>query len=74
MFAYVGLIQNLQDLLDDRREQSALEGWILEVLYCDQNGSRAFLRILSTDGRGVWQGVRLWREYLKPEGPTGLCL
>ena len=31
--------------------------WLhLEVLHCDPKGSRAFLRILSTKGRGV----RLW--------------
>ena len=36
-----------------RREPSALEGWILEVLYCNPQGSRAFLRILSTEGRGI---------------------
>ena len=36
-----------------RREPSALEGWVLEVLYCNPKGSRAFLQILSTEGRGV---------------------
>jgi len=32
------------------REQSEVEGWILEILYmyCDPKGSRAFLRIAST--------------------------
>ena len=39
--------------LDTRREPSALEGWILELLYCDPKGRRACLRILSTEGRGV---------------------
>ena len=33
--------------LDARQEPSALERWILEVLYCDPKGSRAFLRIIS---------------------------
>jgi len=36
VFAYVGLTQNLKDLtvhpLDARREPSALESWIIEVL------------------------------------------
>jgi len=40
--------------LATRYEPSALEGWILEILYCDPKGSRAFLRILSTEGRGVY--------------------
>jgi len=52
--------------LDTRREPSALEGWILEILYCDPKGSRAFLRILSTKGRGV----RLCLVLSKPKGPT----
>ena len=51
---------------DPRREPSALEGWILEILGCDPKASRAFLRILSTEGRGV--GLRC--EHSKPEGPT----
>jgi hypothetical protein len=46
-------------------EPSKLEGWIPQILYCDSEGSRAFLRILSTEGRGV----RLYREYSNPEGP-----
>ena len=33
------------------REPSALEGWILEVIYCDPKESKAFLRILSTEKR-----------------------
>ena len=36
-----------------RREPSALEGWTDKVLYCDTNGSRAFLRILSAEMQGV---------------------
>jgi len=55
------------DPLDVPREPSALEGWTLEVLYCDPKGSRAFLRILSTEGRGV----RLCWEHSKPKGPKG---
>jgi len=42
--------------LDARREASALEGWILDILWCDPNdpkGSSALLRILSTEGRRV---------------------
>ena len=42
-----------------------MEGWILQVLYCDPNGSRAFLRILSTEGRGV----RIWWAHSKPKRP-----
>ena len=38
---------------DARREPSALEGRLLEILYCDPKASRAFLRILSTEGRVV---------------------
>ena len=34
-----------------RREPSALEGWILEVLYCDPKVSRAFMRFVPTEGR-----------------------
>ena len=47
VFAYVGRNQNLKDL----QEPFALEGWILEILCCDPKGSRAFLRILSTEGQ-----------------------
>jgi len=54
--------------LDACREPSALEGWTLEVLYCDPKGSRAFLRIHSTEGRGV----RLCWELSNPKGPTGV--
>ena len=50
--------------VDTRREPSALEGWILEIRYCDPKGSRAFLRILSTERRGV----RLCWAKLKPTG------
>ena len=39
--------------LAHRREPSALEGWILEILSCDPKGGRTFLLILSTEGRGV---------------------
>ena len=39
--------------MDARREPFALEGWFLEIFCCDPKGSRAFLRILSTEGRGV---------------------
>ena len=53
--------------LDARREPSALEGWILEVLYRDPKESRACMRILSTEGRGV----RLCWALSKPEGPKG---
>jgi len=53
--------------LDARREPSALEGWTLEVLYCDPKGGRAVLRIFSTEGRGV----RLCWAPTKPKGPNG---
>ena len=53
------------DPLDARREPFALEGWIRKILYCDQNGKRAFLRILSTERRGI----RLCWEHPKPKGP-----
>ena len=43
---------------------SALEGWTLEVLDCDLKGNRAFLRVLSTEGRGV----RLWEHSTRPKG------
>jgi len=46
---------------------SALQGWILEILCCDPKGSRAFLRILSTEGRGVG----LCWEKSKHKGPNG---
>ena len=36
-------------LLDDRRKPSALEGWILEILFCDPKGSGDFMRILPTE-------------------------
>ena len=39
--------------LDPRREPSALEGWIREILCCDPKGSMAFLWMLSTEGRGA---------------------
>ena len=51
--------------LDAHREASALEGCNLELLCCDPKGSRSFLRILSTGGRGA----RLCRVDSKPEGP-----
>jgi hypothetical protein len=44
------------------------ESWVLEILYCDPKGSMGFLRILSTEGRGV----RLWWAHSKPERPKGL--
>ena len=50
-----------------RREPSALEGWILKILYCDPKGSRGFLEILSMEGRGV----RLCWEKSKTKGPQG---
>jgi len=53
VLAYVGLSQNLRDLN--------------EVLYCDPKGTSAFLRILSTEGRGV----RLCWAFSKPKGPKG---
>ena len=37
----------------------------MKVLNCDPKGCRAFLRILSTEGRGV----RLYWAKLKPKGP-----
>jgi hypothetical protein len=38
----------LEDLsLDACREPLALGGWIIEVLYCDRKGRRAFLRVLA---------------------------
>jgi hypothetical protein len=46
-------------------EPSALEGWALEVVHCDLKGSRAFLKIISTEGRGV----RPCWEYRTPTGP-----
>ena len=39
-----------------RRELSALEGWILEVFYCEPKGRRAFWRILPKEGRGLVLG------------------
>ena len=33
-----------------RREPSALGVWIFDILCCDPKGSRAFLRILPTEG------------------------
>jgi len=50
-----------------RRELSALEGWILEVLYCDPKGSRAILRLLFTER----PDVRLWWAHTKSQGPQG---
>ena len=52
-----------------RREPSALEGWTLEVLYCDPKDSRAFLRILSAEGQGVHP---LYWAHSKPEGPKAV--
>jgi len=52
-----------------RREPSALEGWILKIICCDPKGSRTFLRILCTEGRGV---CLCW-AHLKPKGPKGPC-
>ena len=52
--------------LATRREPSALEGWILEVFCSDPKDRRAFLQILSTEGRGV----RLCCEHADPQGPT----
>ena len=52
-------LKNLKDApLEDhplaaRREPPALEECILEVRYCDPKESRAFLRILCTEGRGA---------------------
>ena len=74
--AYVGSSKNLKDLKDSharlrplchRWEPCALEGWILEILCCDPKGSRAFLRVLATEGRGVG----LCWEKSKPKGPKG---
>ena len=45
----------------------ALESWSFEILCCDPNGSKAFLRILSAKGRGV--GLSL--EKAKRKGPDG---
>ena len=47
-------------------EPSALESWILEVLYCNSERKKAFLQILSTEGRDV---CLCW-ALLKPKGPT----
>jgi len=49
-----------------RREPSALKSWILEVLYCDPKRSRAYPRMLSTPGQGVY----LCWAHSTPEGPT----
>ena len=57
-----------QPPLDARRRPSAMEGCILEIFCCDPKGSRALLRILSTEGRGV----RLCGEHSKPKGPNGV--
>ena len=46
--AYGGRIKNLMDL--KVRQPFALEGWILEILYCDPKGDTAFMRILCTKG------------------------
>jgi len=43
---------------DARREPSALEGWILEVLCRDPKGRRVFMRILSTEGPSVRPSTR----------------
>jgi len=61
------LERTFQKTLDARREPSSLEGWILEVLCCEPKGSRAFLRILSTEGRGV----RLCWALSKLKGTNG---
>ena len=45
--------------------ESALEVWIPDILCCDPTRSRALLRVLSTEGRGV----RLCLASLKPKGP-----
>ena len=34
-------------------QTSALYCWILEILYCNPKGRRAYLRVPSTEGRGV---------------------
>ena len=39
--------------LDTRREPSALQGWILDVIDFDPKGSSIFLRILSAEGQSV---------------------
>jgi len=50
--------------LASRREPSALEGWILEVLYCCLKGSRA------TEERGVrLQGYLAHKKTPTPLGP-----
>ena len=46
-------------------ESTALEDWVLKILGCNPGGRRAFVRILSTEGRGVG----LCWEKLKPKGP-----
>ena len=53
--------------LAHHREPSAMKCWILEILCCDPEGSRAFLRILSTKGRGA---SLCWAKS-KPTGPKG---
>ena len=73
MFAYFGRIhhlKNLKDLLNDlhtdaRREPSALEGWILEVLFCSLKGGGAFLRCLSTERYITYVGRNLNLFFLK---------
>ena len=58
MLAYVGLSQNLKDLmapLEDhpltaRCEPPALEGWMHEIFYCARQESGDFLLIVSVEG------------------------
>ena len=45
-----------------------MEGWILEVLYCDPKFRRAFLGFLFTEGRGL----RLCWEKSNSTGPRGI--
>ena len=46
--------------------KQGFSSWSLEVLYCDAKGSRAFLRIFSTERRGV---CLVW-TLSKPGGDT----
>ena len=54
--------------LDTHCEPSALYCWILEILYCNPKGRKAFLRVPSTEGRSVCLS---WASS-KPKGPKGL--
>ena len=61
VLALVGSIQNLKYLKDFCTEQ--LDPWC----FCNPTGTRGFLWLLSTEGRGVG----LCGEYYNPKGPGG---